>query len=71
MGDVKNREYGIIKISDIYRNPNWGEGLILGSGDMWREMVNLKCPSKVESYESLGQVMDCLVGRLHRNIIEA
>ena len=33
------------------------------------EMVNLKFPRKVESDIPLGQVMECLVGRLQRGIL--
>ena len=32
---------------------------------------DMKCPRKVESVRYLVQVMECLVGRLHRDIIGA
>ena len=35
------------------------------------EMVNLNCPSKVKSIKSLGQVMECLVGKTQRDILGA
>ena len=36
-----------------------------------RQMLDLKCPRKVESDGYLGQVMECLVGRLDMDILGA
>ena len=41
-------------------------GGVLESGDLMRKMMNLQFPSNIESDRSLGQDMECLVGRIHR-----
>ena len=46
-------------------------GVVLVSGYMRRQMFNMKCPRKVESDRPLGQVMDCLVGIIQRDVIGA
>ena len=43
-------------------------GVVMVSGDLWRKMLNLKFPRKVESGGYLVQVNNCLVGRLHGGI---
>ena len=44
---------------------------VIGSGYLVRQMVILKCPSKFELDISLDRMVECLVGRLQRDIIGA
>ena len=44
---------------------------LLDNGALTKQMVNLKCSRKVKSDGCLGQVIECLVGRLQRDILGA
>ena len=47
------------------------EGGVIGSGVIMRKTVSLQCTKKVEPDGSFGQVMEFLVGRLHKDILGA